>query len=108
MLETFLIAAAIASTLTAAFTFRFRMWSQPIFVAGYFATFLALEYVAKAVFLPEGFLGLEVLYLCLPLIGVYMLAIAAARRAERTARPEAGGEVEHEHGQERGSGEVRP
>jgi hypothetical protein len=91
MPETLLIAASIALLLTAAFTFRFRMWSRPGVVASYFATFLALEYLAERLFLPAGALGLEVMYLCLPLVAVFGVAIAVARRIERGARPEAGG-----------------
>lgn len=88
MLEALIVAGSIALLLTAAFTFRFRMWSRPGVVASYFATFFALEYAAEALLLPPGTLGLEVTYLCLPLVGVFGLAIVAARRLERAARPE--------------------
>jgi hypothetical protein len=90
-MEAFVIAASIALLLTAAFTFRFRMWSRPGVVGGYFATFLTLEYLAERLFLPPGALGLETAYVCLPLVAVFGLAILAARRIERSARAEPGG-----------------
>lgn len=90
-MEAFVIAASIALLLTAAFTFRFRMWTRPGVVGSYFATFLTLEYLAERLFLPSGALGLDVAYLCLPLVAVFGLAILAARRLERDARPDAGG-----------------
>jgi len=94
-METFVIAASIALLLTSAFTFRFRMWSRPGVVGAYFLTFLTLEYLAELLFLPSGALGLEMAYVCLPLVAVFGLAILAARRLERSARPDAGGS---EHG----------
>jgi hypothetical protein len=67
------------------------MWRRPAVVLGYFLTFLVLEWVAEAFFLPPGTLGPEVAMLCLPLALVFGGAIVWARRLEASAGPEEGG-----------------
>lgn len=72
--EAFLNPIAFAMLLTSLYVLRFRGWTRPVAVVGYFAFFAALE-VAATRLLPPGAFGPGLGYLCLGL--TFPVAIAA-------------------------------
>lgn len=81
----FLVPLSIALVLTLLFGFRYRVWSKPRYMLGYFAFFFALEWAAEAWVLPPGTLGIEVAYVCFGLVAILAAAIFVTHRMERAS-----------------------
>lgn len=75
---------AFALLLTSLFVLRFRGWTRPRHVIGYFAFFAALEMVANHYFFPAGALGPEVAVVCFALTVPVSIAAWVLWRHEKT------------------------
>ena len=87
-MESVLNPLAFATLLTSLYVLRFRGWKKPLWVAGYFVFFAALEIGATAM-LPPGAFGSGLGILCLSLsVPVLVAAYLVWRHEQRQGEVE--------------------
>jgi hypothetical protein len=78
------VALAIAAMMTSIFAFRFRFAKRPAVLAGYFALFLGIEWIAGRYFLPPEALGIEVAVVCGAIALLFAGATVLTERLEKS------------------------
>jgi len=81
-----LVGISIAALLTSLFAFRFDMGRERWLLAGYFVSFLVIEWIAARFFLPPDALGGEVAAVCFALAIIFAMATEYRQRKEAEMR----------------------
>jgi hypothetical protein len=88
-----LVGISIAALLTSLFAFRFDLGRERALLAGYFAFFLVIEWIATRFFLPPDALGSEVAAVCFVLAIIFAMATEYRQKKEAEARATETGEA---------------
>ena len=83
MLEQAFTAISIALLFTSVFALKFRYWTQPLVLTGYFLFFATAEWICNAYLLPPDIFGPWLGMVCFTLSVPVILVIVAVHRHER-------------------------
>ena len=83
MLEQAVTAISIALLFTSVFALKFRYWTQPLVLTGYFLFFATAEWICNAYLLPPDIFGPWLGMVCFTLSVPVILVIVAVHRHEQ-------------------------